>query len=712
MSHRKFRVVALLSFVALAYWPQLANARITKIEITKVEPAFDGRRFGDTGTYEHLTGKAYGAVDPKAPGNVIIQDLELALRNAQGLVEYVTDIELIRPADASKGNGMLLFEVVNRGNRLALRNFNTGMSTTPADWNALKGSGDGFVMNEGFTVIWFGWQADLVAGNNRIRLQTPVAKNADGTPIIGVVRSEIVVSAPTKTLPLSAGWFTSTTHTAYATASTDNYTALADGFLPTLTIRSKEEALRVAIPNTDWTFGTCIDGQPAAVSDTQICLPAGFQPGRLYELIYRAKDPLVLGLGFAAWRDVGAFFKFEKQDDAGNANPVYRDGQTALTIGTSQSGRFIRSALHLGFNRDEKGRIAFDAAMPHIGGGLMPLNVRFGHPGRAWGQQFDHLYQAYDFPFHYAKMHDPITGREQGLLDRCNADNTCPKVFHVATDLEIWEARQSLGLTDPLGEKDVADPENVRTFILASTQHAPANVPLSTAPPFGNCQQQPNPNPHTWAMRALLLELHTWVRDNKTPPDSVVPHVADGTLVEPKDVRLPAIPANAYGNVPRPALRYLGNTNPLHVLDFGPGYHAGDSSGVISIEPPTQGTKSYGIRVPQADADGADLGGVRSVYQQVPIGTYMAWNTGRKDRFEDGFCNFQGAYIPFAKSKSEREAIGDPRLSVEERYPTKDVYVAAVTTATDALVKQRTLLPADAAFLVRQAESEGVRLEP
>jgi len=712
MTRGRCGALALVAFASLFTGLQCVDARIVKLEITTTEPAFEGRSFGTVGAYEHLTGKAYGMVDPKAPGNAIIQDIDLASKNAQGLVEYVTDIELIRPADPGKGNGVLLLEVVNRGNRLALRNFNLGMPSTATELNALKGAGDGFLMNQGYTLVWFGWQADLVAGNNRVRLQAPVAKAADGASITGVVRSEMVVNAPARTLPLSNGWFTSMIHTVYPTVSTDNQMPLADGFLPTLTVRPKESAPRVAIPNTEWNFGSCPDGQPTAVSDTRICLSAGFQPGRLYELIYRAKDPLVLGLGFAAWRDVGAFVKYDSQDDAGNANPVYKQGQTAITIGTSQSGRFIRSALHLGFNRDERGRVVYDGAMPHIGGGLMPLNVRFGHPGRAWGEQFDHLYPAYDFPFHYARMRDPISGREQGLLDRCSADNSCPRIFHVATSLEIWEGRASLGLTDPLGQIDVPDPANVRTFILASTQHAPANLPLATAPPFGNCQQQPNPNPHTFAMRALLTAFKDWVRDGKAPPDSVVPRIADGTLVAPQDVRIPAIPANAYGNVQRPALRYLGNTNPLQVFDFGPDYRAEDSSGVISIEPPQPGAQSYGPRVPQADADGADLGGVRSVYQQAPIGSYMGWNTGRKDRYEDGFCNFQGAYIPFARSKSERIEAGDPRLSIEERYPTREAYVAAVRAATENLVAQRTLLPADAALLLKQAEDEGIRLEP
>jgi hypothetical protein len=391
---------------------------------------------------------------------------------------------------------------------------------------------------------------------------------------------------------------------------------------------------------------------------------------------------------------------------------VWRPGQKTIVLGTSQSGRFIRSYLHLGFNRDEQGRTAFDGAKPHIGGGLMPMNVRFGHPGRAWGDQIDHLYQAYDFPFHYANLNDPITGRTQGILDRCTADGTCPRLFHVATSLEIWEGRQSLGLTDPLGRRDVPDPANVRTFILASTQHSAAPLPLPKAPPFGMCVQQSNPNPHLWAMRALLTELTAWVRDGKAPPPSVVPRIADGTLVAPNQARIPAIPATNYGGVPRPALRYLANHNPLQVFDFGPQYRAGDSSGVITIEPPLQGTQSYGILVPQADADGADLAGLKSVYQQVPVGSYLAWNVGRKDRFEDGFCIFQGAFIPFAPTRAEREAAGDPRPSLEERYPTKDSYVTAVRRATGAQVAQRLLLARDAERLVREAEDKGIRTQP
>jgi hypothetical protein len=716
MLNRTCFVLALLASTALTV---PAEARITRLEVTAVEPAFGGQAFGTTGAYERLLGKAYGEVDPKDTRNAIIQDIALSPRNARGLVEYTTDVEILRPADRQKGNGILFLNVVNRGNKHGIVSYNADVPQRPADLadnNALKNAGDGWMMRQGYTMIWFGWQPDVLPGASRVTMKVPAARNADGSPITGLVRAELVLgaaaTAPAKTLNLSSGWFTAMTHASYPTASLDNRKAFDDGFVPTLTVRAKENEPRTVIPNTEWSFGACADGGSVTPNDTQICYPAGFQPGRLYELIYRAKDPLVLGLGYAAARDVGSFLKNREADDSGTANPVYRAGNKAILMGTSQSGRYVRSLIQLGFNQDEDGRQTFEGAYPHIGGGLMPLNVRFGQPGRAWGDQIDHLYPAYDFPFTYARQRDPITGREQGVLDRCQASGTCPLIFHVATALEVWEGRQSLGLTDPLGREDVADPPNVRTFIQASTQHAAAQLPLPNAQPFGVCQQQGNPNPHTWTMRALLTALTDWVKDGKEPPASVVPHIADGTLVAADRVRFPSIPATNYSEVARPALKFLGVHNPLHVLDHGPLYRPADTSGVITIEPPRVSTVSYGVLVPQVDEDGNDLGGVRSIYVRVPLGTYTGWNLGRKDRFEDGFCSLNGSFVPFAATRQERIDARDPRLSIEERYPSKEAYVAKVKQEAAELVSQRLLLQADAARLTAEAEQVGIRRGP
>ena len=300
---------ATVTLVGLA--PTVSQARIVRLEITETKPAFGGRSFGEVGAYERVIGKAYGEVDPALPSNAMIQDIALAPKNTKGMVEYSTDIDILRPADRSKTNGVLFFNIINRGNKGGLSLFNTDIPGGPANTgniNALTEAGDGFMQQQGYTIVWFGWQPDVAAGNNRMTMQVPVARNADGTPITGVVRNEVIVSAPTTTVALQSGWFTPASKP-YPTVSADNKTPLADGFLPTLTVRVRENEPRIAIPNSEWSFGSCEAGKPAEASDTKLCYQAGFKPGHLYELIYRAKDPQVLGLGFAAARDLGAFLK-------------------------------------------------------------------------------------------------------------------------------------------------------------------------------------------------------------------------------------------------------------------------------------------------------------------------------------------------------------------------------------------------------------------
>ena len=679
-----------------------ADARITNLEILRTDPAFGGQSFGSVGAYEHVFARAAGELDPADPHNSVIQDLDLAPRDEHGMVHYETDVEFLRPVDRSHANRISLFEVNNRGNKLAVAAFDAGVPLGVANRNALTDPGDGWLMRQGYTLIWWGWEMDALPGWNRVLMPEIVAHNRDGSPVTGVVRSEIITPRPTPSLPISLSEqiqsYPFDSYDSYPAANTDNRSATPDGFVPTLTVRAHAQDPRIPIPNSEWSFARCDPGQPTQPDPKHLCMPAGFQPGYLYELIYRARDPLVLGIGFAATRDLGAYLRSH--------------GQVEIIEGSSQSGRMIRSFLALGFNEDEAGQRVFDGAYPHIGGGLMPLNIRFGQPVRAWGEQTDHLYPAYDFPFTYGRQTDPLTGRTQGLLDRCEATDTCPRIFHVATVLEMWEGRQSLGLTDPLGRHDVKDPPNVRTYIMASTQHGPAALPLPTKPPFGNCQQQPNPNPQTWTMRALLTDLAAWVRDGITPPPGTVPRISNGTMAAADQIRFPMIPANTYGGVDRPAVSTARVYDTLHVLDFGPLYRAGDTSGIITIEPPQVGTASYGVLVPQVDADGNDIGGIRSVFLQVPIGSYTGWNLGRAGRFEGGMCNLQGSFIPFAATRAQREVTGDPRPSLEERYPTKDAYVSAFRAAADRLVAQRFLLPEDATALINQAESEGIRSGP
>jgi hypothetical protein len=713
MKHRF--ILASAGFLAAALAPLAAEARITSIEIVKTEPAFGGASFGDAGPYERVTGRVSGELDPADPANAIIQDISLAPRDARGMVPYATEIEILKPAGISRSNRVLLFEVNNRGNKLAPGAFDEGVTGALADRNALNSPGDGWLMRAGYTLIWFGWEMDVLPGMGRIGMPPIVARNHDGSPVTGIVRSEMIAAAPAASLPISTSqqiqYYPPGSYDSYPAASLDK-TPGPDGFAPSLTVRAREQDPREPIADADWSFATCEAGKPPVPDGKHVCLAGGFQPGRLYELIYRAEDPTIGGLGFAATRDLGAFLRDSPKDGAGVANPVYRPDNVAILEGSSQSGRMIRSLIALGFNRDEDGKRVFDGAYPHIGGGLLPLNARFGQPVRAWGEQADHLYPAYDFPFTYAKQTDPLTDRTQGLFDRCEATRTCPRLFHVATALEMWEGRQSLGLTDPLGRRDARDPPDMRTFIMASTQHGSAPLPLPARAPFGNCQQQGNPNPQVWTMRALLTALTAWVRDDVPPPASARPRIADGTLVPPDQVRFPEIPANAYGGVERPAVSPLRIYDTLHVLDFGPLFRPEDSSGIITREPPLVKPGSYGVLEIQVDTDGNDIGGLRSVFLQTPVGTYTGWNLGRKDRFENGMCNLQGSFIPFAATRAERLATGDPRLSIEERYPSKEAYLAQFRKATADLVAKRYLLPDDARVLNERAEREGIRTAP
>jgi len=708
--HRSIRT-ALAAVAILALLASPASARITRIEVAQAQPAFGGASFGTVGAYERLTGKAFGEVDPKLPGNALIQDIQLAPKNSRGMVQYVTDIDILRPVDRSKSNGILFFNIINRGNKGGLSLFDANVPGGAA--NTLANAGDGFLLRKGYTLIWFAWQADVLPGNGRLIMTVPVAHNPDGTAITGVVRSELITQAPTNTLSLSSGWFSGGS-APYPTVSTDNSLPLADGFLPTLTVRRRQQDPRTPIANTVWFFGVCAqNGVLAEPSATQICYPAGFKPGHLYEITYRAKDPLILGLGLAATRDLGAFLKTANKDDNGTANPVLIPGAHTIVMGQSQSGRYIRTFINLGFNRGEDGKIVFDGAFPEIGGGLVPLNVRWGQPGRGAGNaEVDNQTPGAEFPFTYGSETDPLTGRTGGILDRCNATHTCPKIVHAATSLEMWELRQSLGFTDPLGLKDLPDPPNVRTYLMVSTQHAPAALPLPTQAPFGACQQQPNPNPHTWTVRALLEALSAWVTTGAEPPPSARPTIAAGNLVAADQVHFPFIPANSYGGVSRPAVKFLALNNPDHVLDFGKDYRPADTSGILNGELPKVGTARYGTLVPQVDEDGNDLGGIRNVFVQVPIGTYTGWNLFNSRFFEDGVCTLSGSFIPFASTMQERMATGDTRKSLEERYPNKDAYVAEVKKAAESLVKQRYLLPEDAALLIKQAEDNGIRQGP
>jgi len=673
-----------LAFGGVATAPS-AEARTTQIIISRVEsPTFSGASFGAVGQFEKLVGTAYGELNPRDPHNRIIQDLTLAPRNAKGMVEYAMDVYIIKPVNMKAGNQTMLYDVVNRGNKIALGAFNIGS----VGGNEPTSAGDGFLQSHGFTLVWSGWQGDVLPGNNRMAINVPVVTNPDGSPITARIRTEYVLSAPATTQNLSSGWFSGATHASYETVSLNNAGA-------TLTQRVRESDPRQPIANSQWAFADCSTTPfPGVPSTTKICLNGGFDTNHIYELLYTAKNPTVLGIGFAASRDLVAFLRHARKDDAGRANPLARGIDWTLVHGSSQSGRWVRTFIDLGFNESEDGRQIFDGANPHISPLRLPLNVRFGQPGRGPIQHEDHLFPAGQAPYTWSESRDPISGTRGGILERCEDSETCPKIIQTVSSTEFWGGRMAQDIVDPSGHHDVKIPHNVHVYHLAGTQHAPAATPVLSV-----CQQLNNPNPQAQALRALLLHLRAWVVDGVRPPPSRYANLHDRTLVPPDQTSV------GWPNIP--GVNYTGIVNPAQLVEYGSGFDADDESGILT-EPPVLPGPTYAILVPKVDPDGNEVDGIRSVAIQAPIATYTGWNLRRAGFSEGETCPLAGMFLPFATTKAQRLASGDPRLSLEERYGTHAGYVAAVQAAANRLVADGFLLPDDAATLVQQAQASSV----
>jgi hypothetical protein len=654
-----------------------AEARITNITISSTAPAYGGATFGSVGQYEFVTGIAFGEIDPGDERNSIIQDIELAPRNARGMVEYSTKFQILKPADESKGNHMMLFEIVNRGNELDPGFFNIGVS-------ASNPQGDGFLENQGLTLVWAGWQADLVAPPTNpglITMSAPIATQ-NGQTITGVVRSEWTVSAPASTQNILAE--SSSNTPGYASITVSN-TGL------TMTMRVHQDDPRTVIPNSDWAFADCtIVPFPGIPNPQKVCLKNGFDTNHIYELVYTAKDPIVMGLGLAAIRDVASFFHHA---DSSAGNPIAGAMNYTLLNGISQSGRLLRTYLNLGFNLDEDGQQVFDGMQPHIGAVENYINIRFSQPGRLAGTQHtEKQYPGPDSPLTYARRLDPLLGEPRGLLDRCTRTNTCPKIIHTMSDIEYWESSGAGDTTDPQARVDLQMPPNVRIYQFSSTQHGGFS-PVAPLPSLtGICEQLPNANTYTYNIRALLVALEQWVAAGVKPPDSQVSLLRDHSLVPLGGVAFPAIPG-----VTGPE----GIFNTRFAYFRGPQYDTGDISGIITVEPPTP-TAMYPALTPQVDSDGNDVGGLRSHILQASLGTYTGWNVRRAGFSQGDACDLTGSYIPFAITKAQRQA-GDTRLSLEERYGSTAGYVDAVTIAVNKLVSEGLLLGADAPGAIANA---------
>ena len=649
-----------LILVALLIAPLAADAGVKRLRIERREVILGGQAFGAAGPYEKLTGKVDFTLDPALPQNRGIVDLTLAPRHAQGLVEFSADFCLIKPVDPARGNGKLFYEAGNRGTKRILQTYQGGANTedpkTAADF------GNGALMNQGFSLLWMGWQWDVPEG--RMRMDIPIATN-NGQPITGLVRGNFIPGANATTASVADRG-----HLAYPVA--DPASPQNRMIVRTLPTDPPQEIARSL-----WRFSG-----PGTVT-----IERPFEPGAIYDVIYLARDPRVVGVGLSGTRDLVSFFKHATAAE-GNPLPGIK---LAIGWGVSQTGRYLRHFVYQGFNEDEHGAPVFDGVIDQVGGsGRGSFNHRFGQQSRDQLQHFNILYPVDMFPFTDADETDSETGETDGLLARAAKSGTVPKFFHILTDSEYFNRAGSLTHTDVTGTRDIAPPPTSRIYMIASAPHIVGAFPPGPySDPDFQGRADMNTLVYTPVIRALFRALDRWVSDGVEPPPSKYPLIADGTLTTVAASGWPTIPGFVRPRSPMTTYR----------LDFGPDW----SKGIVTIEPPKIGKPFVG-KVPAVDEAGNDRPGIRLPEIAVPLATHTGWNYRRPTiGAPEQLASEIGSYLPLPRTRAEREKSGDTRKSIEERYASREDYLGRISLAAVALVDQGYLLAEDVPQIIQRA---------
>jgi Alpha/beta hydrolase domain len=640
---KKVCVVAVLGILLIVLTPAPSHAELTRVEITKRVDILNGKSFGDVGSYEKLHGKAYFAVDPTNPRNQIIADIDLAPRNREGKVEFSADLFILKPKDPSRGNGVVFFDVVNRGRFRLLSTFSSAEAaddpTTEAHF------GDASLLREGFTLVAVGWQFDVA--DDLIGFDAPIP-TSNGKPIRGWLREWFIPNQPSD----SYNWTGGNATRGYVPVNLD-----ASDYR--LTSREGLFAARRLIPRADWQFGRVVDGRHVA-DPNFVTLKGGFKPGVTYELMYESQNPPLAGLGLAAVRDMASAMKYDPK--------IVAPGRYAYMYGSSQTGRTLRLIIYAGFTIDERGRKVFDAAFVKTGGASIGrFNERFARVNSLG------VFDETQFPFQYQVTTDPVTGKRDGLGARIPAGLE-PKIFTFDTGSEYWDKGRLGALRHASidGTQDLPDAPNVRVYYVAGSRHGSGSVPaVDSGGQFKN-----NTLDYDWAQRGLMAALDAWVREGKEPPPSRHPNLADGTMVPHHKLKFPAIPGVQW---------------PTHV----PGGYRWDVETPLSALP---------FLLSQVDVDGNEIGGIRLPEQEVPLGTMTGWQF-RSERIGAPHTLIvnSGAYIPLPVTRAERGKTGDPRLSIEERYRDRADYLAKVAKVANQLAKERYVLQRDVAAMIEAA---------
>lgn len=646
----------------------VADARVTRIDW---EPpvTVDLPSFGDTGPYLKITGTFEGEIDPADPRSAVIADIELAPVDDDGNVRYRSSFFILMPADPSQGNGKILYDFGNRGGKRVLQWFNDGAaSNDPAEADHF---GHGFLMRRGYIVAQSGYSAHVREGSHVLGAELPIAFNADGSPVTGAAVAELVAGAEADTI----------IDLPYAAAATD----VSNG---TLSVR--EHGNGVGTPVSGWRYRDA----------WAVELPGAAKPGWIYEFVYTARDPIVMGLGHAITRDFLSFLRYEEADDFGNPNPVALPGglRAVYSWGRSNGGRTQRDFLRWGFNEDEEGRVVIDGMLPYAtgSGGHVWMNARFAQPMASSRKHEWHNAPEHEFPHTFAVITDPLTGQTDGILQRCLQTDTCPKVFNIDGANEYWNKASSLNHTDASGndlDVDALAP-NVRLYAVAAIEH---NTTFDQTVPelLEECQQMTNPLYNGPLFRALLVAMDSWVSEGVDPPASIVPRRGDETLVSPDAIEYPDIPALRYAGWPAlPAFVYTPET----MFRYAPQ----DLTVVPYRKLPGPG---YAVQVPQVDADGNEIAGIRLPGLAVPLGTHTGWSVLKPGAGFPDTCGQHGTFIPFSRTRAERLAAGDPRPSLEERYGDAQTYALRIEAAAARLVAQGFLLEEDKSRIVQRARS-------
>lgn len=660
---------------------------LTRLEITRRAPFAGGRAFGGTGAYERIDAIAHYAVDPGHPANAPIVDLDRAERDRDGRVRFHGDATFLVPADPARANRALLFEAPNRGNRLAMRSFNMApFDLMPTDEIP---AGDGFLFERGWCIAWCGWQWDVPHPSVRLGLRAPAVPPANREPD---GRMQLRIQPD---------------RAADAFALTDHHVGSVGNHAPIPPLDPEDPAAElwvrehlfdapVRIPRERWAFTGADGGDAAPPGPGSVSLDGGFEAGRIYDLVYTPAECPVVGAGLLAVRDLAAWTR-ESADSpaAGRVDHV-------IAKGVSQCGRFLRTFLHAGLNRDEAGRRVFDGVHVHVAGGRRgEFNHRYGQPSVQPTPSLGHR-----FPFADEPRTDPRTGRREGLLDRLRAAGAVPKIVYTDTSSEYWRGDAGLthldlesgteGAAGAAGDAaaDLEPPAGVRRYLFACTQHGPGVLPFTDRSMFGSRgANRFNAVDYRPLLRAALENLRAWIADGAEPPASVFPRRGDTTAASREAV------LGALGAVPGFALPRPDRLPSLAPMDLG----ERADEGVPALPARFVGAP-YPAPVSAVDADGNETGGVRMPDVSVPVATHAGFNPRHPESGGEGqILEYLGSTVPLARTAAERAAAADPRPSVAERYASRAAYLAEVRTAAERLVEGRYLLAGDVDLCVALA---------